>query len=70
MSRQLLLGLTGLSGSGKTSNAEWLGAERGFTLFEGSISIAREAARAGVALDSREAYETFYRIQQGLKGAD
>lgn len=64
MNERLILGLTGFSGSGKTSNASWLANAYGFTLFEGSTSIAREASRQGLTLGSRNDYEAFYRKTQ------
>lgn len=68
MAERLILGLTGDSGSGKTSTAAWLAEERGFTLFEGSTSIKRAASAEGVKLSTRQSYEDFYRLQQQTKG--
>ena len=68
MSEKIVLGLTGFSGTGKTTLAEYLSREHGFTLFENSSRLRHAAAEAGQTLSSRNDYEQFFRQQQVVRG--
>lgn len=69
MSNRTVIGLTGRTGTGKTTVAAHLKDRWGFGVFEGS-ELLRGAARAdGLVLDSRDSYERYYRRQQETRGA-
>lgn len=70
MRERLVLGLTGFSGTGKTTLANYLAKEHGFSLLEGSALIRKRAEEAGMLLDSRNTYEAFFREQQLGRGLD
>lgn len=67
---RLIIGLTGHSGTGKSTAADYLANKYGFKLFENSQAIREDAVAAGVTLAARKNYNDFYRQQQHLLGKD
>lgn len=70
MTERTILGLTGLSGTGKSTISEYLIQQHGFTVLEGSPVLKSVAAEEGVTLSERADYEQFFREQQRLRGMD
>ena len=68
MANQLILGLTGFSGTGKTTVSNHLARKHGFELFEGSYWIKEAAKATGQTLTDRSSYEEMFREQQRQKG--
>lgn len=70
MTKRIIIGLTGLSGTGKSTVSEHLTSEHGFHVLEGSAVLKRIATEDGVTLSAREDYDKFFREQQRLRGMD
>lgn len=68
MATQMILGLTGFSGTGKSTIAEYLAKKHGFYIFEGSTLMRQAAVELGIVLSSRSTYETFFRRIQQERG--
>lgn len=66
--RELLIGITGNSGVGKSTVSTHLEKEHDFTVVEGSAYIRKQAQQIGVNLEAREDYDSFYRLLQLYKG--
>jgi dephospho-CoA kinase len=66
--RELLVGVTGNPGVGKTTVSSRLEKEHGFTVIEGSAYLRQQASQVGVNLEAREDYDSFYRLLQIYEG--
>lgn len=70
MNERLILGLTGLSGTGKTTISRHFASAHGVDVQEDSSILKQVAAELGVVLSTRQDYEAFFREQQHLRGMD
>lgn len=68
MSERILIGLTGLPGTGKSTLCEYLAEEHNFLILEGSTILKSFANEAGLRLTSRESYDGFFRDMQRAQG--
>ena len=68
MSERLIVGLSGHSGTGKSTICNYMKAEHGFLVLEGSTILKQYASEAGVSLTSRDTYEDFFRQRQRSHG--
>jgi shikimate kinase len=67
MTERLLLGLTGYSGTGKTTISKYL-EDKGFVIEDGSALISRAASERGHVPSSRQEYEDAFRTEQKYRG--
>ena len=68
--KRLIIGLTGHSGAGKSTAADYLAEKYQLKVFEGSAILRQDAAKQGRQLVVREDYEGFFREQQQRRGLD
>lgn len=68
MNEQLILGLTGHPGTGKSTLCDYLAKEHGFLVLEGSAVIKQYAGKMGIKLASRDSYDAFFRNRQRTHG--
>ena len=64
----LIIGLAGAPGTGKTTVSKHLEKVYGFTVFEGSEHLKKTAAAEGIALITRQDYDEFHRQKQQIYG--
>ncbi|MDB5176326.1 MAG: hypothetical protein JWM81_1184 [Candidatus Saccharibacteria bacterium] len=62
------MGLTGSSGTGKSTISKHLASKRGLFVEEGSVLIRRAASERGQSLSSRADYEAVFRAEQRSRG--
>jgi dephospho-CoA kinase len=70
MSERLLLPISGLPGSGKSTIAEYLRTEHGFATTSGSEILQKQARKLGKVLVLREDYHDFYLDMVEKQGTD
>ena len=62
------LGLTGFSGTGKSTISRYMAEKHDFLVLEGSDVLKQVAVEEGVSLSVRSDYESFFRQQQRIRG--